>query len=554
MKSVVDLKIVLFSFILMATLSHSSSYIRGNANQDYDSFATTKCLKEPLPAQYGGGIIVERKPVNSSVLPQTIQLKDGLYYVFSAWIQASTEGSEKIITAVFNYSSGVEAGTVVARHGCWSMLKGGIVANVTTPADIIFKAEDALAEIWVENVSLQPFTEEQWRSHQEQRISKLRKRRIRLNIRDANDNATTLGGAKVILKQLKQHFPFGCSMTKNIVNNQAYQSWFSSRFRVTTFKNEMKWYDNEPIQGQENYANPDYMVNFAQTHGISIRGHNVFWEDPRYQPYWVYGLNPNQLAAATDKRINSVMSRYRGKLISWDVVNENLHFRFFDDKLGNGFSGIEYAKARQLDGGATLFMNEYNTVEDGRDPASLPQNYINKLKQIQGSVGGARIGIGLQSHFSQYQPNIVYMRSALDTLGATGMPIWLTEVDVKPNPNQVQYFEQILREGFAHPAVQGIVMWAGPAVDGYNMTLADNKFSNTPAGDLVDRLLKEWRSEVPELKTDDNGLLEVSLFLQMKVCIFMYMYEYYICDWHLKLLHLLLNYIHFKSPRLLLQI
>lgn len=340
----------------------------------------------------------------------------------------------------------------------------------------------------------------------------VRKRMIRLNVRDANDNGKTLGGAKVIINQVKQHFPFGCSMTKNIVNNQQYQSWFSSRFRVTTFRNEMKWYDNEPSQGQENYANPDYMVNFAQTHGISIRGHNVFWEDPHYQPSWVYGLNSDQLWYATNKRINSVMSRYRGKVISWDVVNENLHFRFFDDKLGNGFSGIEYAKARQIDGGVPLFMNEYNTVEDGRDPASLPQNYINKLRQIQGSIQGAPIGIGLQSHFSQYQPNIVYMRSALDTLGATRMPIWLTEVDVKPNPNQVQYFEQILREGYAHPAVQGIVMWAGPAVDGYNMTLADYKFSNTPAGNLVDKLINEWKSGVQELTTDDSGLLEVSLF------------------------------------------
>lgn len=37
------------------------------------------------------------------------------------------------------------------------------------------QAKDALAEIWVDNVSLQPFTEEQWRSHQEQRISKVNK-------------------------------------------------------------------------------------------------------------------------------------------------------------------------------------------------------------------------------------------------------------------------------------------------------------------------------------------------------------------------------------------
>ncbi|XP_063942073.1 endo-1,4-beta-xylanase 5-like [Daucus carota subsp. sativus] len=433
---------------------------------------------------------------------------------FRSWVQAS-EGSDNIITAAFRYSSGAatQAGTVIAKQGCWSLLKGGIVSNVTAPAHIIFKAKNSSAQIWVDNVSVQPFTEEQWRSHQDQRISMVRKRTIRLNISDANDNGKTLGGAKVIINLVKQHFPFGCSMSKNIVNNQAYQSWFSSRFRVTTFQNELKWYDNEPTQGKENYANSDYMINFAHSHGISVRGHNVFWDNFNFQPYWVKGLSPDQLRAAADKRINSVVSRYRGGVISWDVVNENLHFRFFEDKLGNDFSKSAYWKAHQLDKGATLFMNEYNTVEDGRDPASLPQNYVKKLWEIQGSVGGAPIGIGLQSHFSQFQPNIVYMRSALDTMGATKMPVWLTEVDVKPNPNQVKYLEQILREGFAHPAVQGIVLWSGPAVDsGYFMTLADNKFSNTPGGDLVDRLLKEWRSEDAEFTTDDNGLLEVSLF------------------------------------------
>lgn len=264
----------------------------------------------------------------------------------------------------------------------------------------------------------------------------LRKGKLSLKISDANNTNITVGGAKVIIKQTKTKFPFGCAMSKNIVGNAAYQNWFASRFTVTTFQNEMKWYDNEPVQGQENYANPDAMLNFAKQHGISVRAHNIFWDDPNHQPHWVNGLNHHQLKDATAKRINSVMSRYKRRVISWDVVNENLHFKFFEDKLGRSFSGSSYARAHQLDPGATLFMNEYNTVEDGRDQSSLPQYYINKLKAIQRN-SGTGIGIGLQSHFSAGQPNIAYMRAALDTLGATGSPVWLTEVDIEQDPNQV---------------------------------------------------------------------------------------------------------------------
>ena len=73
--------------------------------------------------------------------------------------------------------------------------------------------------------------------------------------------------------------------------------------------------------------------------------------------------------------------------------------------------------------------------------------------------------------------------------------------------------EEVLREGYSHPAVQGIIMFAGPAVGGFNATiLADKNFKNTPAGDVVDKLIQEWKSRTLETATDGQGLVEVSLF------------------------------------------
>ncbi|KAK3038571.1 hypothetical protein RJ639_028022, partial [Escallonia herrerae] len=98
--------------------------------------------------------------------------------------------------------------------------------------------------------------------------------------------------------------------------------------------------------------------------------------------------------------MNFVDLRYRGELIAWDVVNENLHFSFFQDKL------------------------EYRG-----DEAASPKKYIEKLEETKSYPGNAGMlaGIGLQSHFGSGQPNIDYMRVVLDILGATGLPIWLTE-------------------------------------------------------------------------------------------------------------------------------
>lgn len=127
-------------------------------------------------------------------------------------------------------------------------------------------------------------------------------------------------------------------------------------------------------------------------------------------------------------------------MIAWDVENENLHFRFFESRLGQGISGLFYNWAMQADGSIPLFLNEYNTIEYSGDASSSPARYLQKLdaiRRFRGNSGG-RFAIGLESHFGS-SPNIPYMRSAIDTLGSAGVPIWLTEVDVSSSPNQVHF-------------------------------------------------------------------------------------------------------------------
>lgn len=78
---------------------------------------------------------------------------------------------------------------------------------------------------------------------------------------------------------------------------------------------------------------------------------------------------------------------------------------------------------------------------------------------------------------------------------------------------QAEYLEQILREGYCHHAVEGIIMFAGPASAGFNATtLVDKDFKNTPSGDVVDKLIDEWRTKPTETKADGEGYFEMSLF------------------------------------------
>ncbi|XP_004496874.2 endo-1,4-beta-xylanase 5-like [Cicer arietinum] len=512
----------------------------------YDYFSTTECMREPQRAQYGGGIIVNpgfdhnieswtvfgngtieerisndgnrfivarNRTQSLDSFSQKIQLKKGLIYVFSGWFQLS-EGSDTVsVVFKLNGSEMVKGGHVIAKNGCWSFLKGGVVANFSSSAQIHFESNNPNVEIWGDSVSLQPFTKKQWRSHQDNSIERVRKSRVRFHV--TNVNKTSLEGAKIVIKPTKPNFPFGCGMNHNILNNTEYQKWFVSRFKYTTFTNEMKWYSTEKIQGIENYTIADAMVEFNRRNGISVRGHTIFWDDMKFNPVWVKTLSPRGLRKAAAKRINSIVLRYKGKVIAWDVMNENVHYRFFEDKLGENASAIYYSKAHELDPTVPMFMNEFNTIAYSGEKIASPANYVKKLKEIMEFPGNDRIpfAIGLQGHFSQGQPNLAYMRSSLDFLGATGLPIWLTETSMDPQPQQAEYFEEVLREAYSHPAVKGIIMFAGPAQAGFLGTLlADQNFTITPTGQVVDNLIHEWGTgPTHTLISDTTGIVDISL-------------------------------------------
>ena len=49
----------------------------------------------------------------------------------------------------------------------------------------------------------------------------------------------------------------------------------------------------------------------------------------------------------------------------------------------------------------------------------------------------------------------------MDSLSTLGLPIWITELDsvVDSDVKRADVLEKILRTAYAHPAVEGVVLW-----------------------------------------------------------------------------------------------
>ncbi|KAL9258092.1 Endo-1,4-beta-xylanase 5-like protein [Drosera capensis] len=493
----------------------------------YESYASIECKAYPEVALYNGGILRDHA--------RNIQLARGRdsgdtygpgfllhdlfrgFYTFSTWIMI-TDADPSLIRASLTVEGTTYdcIGTVVARQGCWSFLKGGFVLESPSNLSLIyFQNGDARdLQISLASPSLQGFTQEQWRLNQHYHINRERKRVVTIHTSDLNGER--LQGAVLSIQQMSREFPFGSAIASTIIDNQPYQDWFRERFNAAVFENELKWYATEPEQGNVSYRVANQMLEFVRANQIVARGHNIFWEDPKYTPSWVLNLTSTELQDAVASRIQSLMSRYRGEFVHWDVSNEMLHSDFYEQRLGSSATLSLFEAAHDADPLATLFLNEFNVVETCADPDSTVDSYISRLLELK--QGGISMdGIGLEGHFSV--PNPPLMRAILDKLGTLGLPIWLTEVDISnqlDNQAQAVYLEEVLREGFSHPAVKGIMLWSAfhPQPRGcYQMCLTNDDFQNLPAGDVVDRLLLEWQTGTLQGVSDELGLFAFSGFL-----------------------------------------
>ncbi|MFQ6667678.1 hypothetical protein Gotur_033611 [Gossypium turneri] len=483
----------------------------------YDFTAYTECKAQPEEPLYQGGILKDEPPImrpaifgktaTDKLYFETLQDWLTLFGAITAWIKIQGANSALIRASLKTENRTYNCiGTVLAKNGCWSFLKGGFVLDSPSNLALLLfqNSDDKDIDITIDSSSLQSFTDQEWRFNQQFMINTQRKRAVTIHVSDQQGNR--LQGAAITINQVSKDFPFGSAIAHTILGNLPYQNWFVERFNAAVFENELKWYATEPDQGKTNYTLADQMLEFVRAHQIIARGHNIFWEDPKYTPAWVRNLTGPDLQSAVNSRIQSLMSKYKEEFIHWDVSNEMLHFDFYEQRLGPDATLHFYETAHQSDPLATLFMNEFNVVETCSDVKSTVDTYIERIRELE--RGGMYMdGIGLESHFTV--PNLPLMRAVIDKLATLRLPIWLTEVDISSSVGkelQGVYLEQVLREGFSHPSVNGIMLWTALHPKGcYEMCLTDENFKNLPAGDVVDKLLKEWESGEMKGVTDEHG-------------------------------------------------
>lgn len=206
------------------------------------------------------------------------------------------------------------------------------------------------------------------------------------------------------------------------------------------------WCSNEVTRGNLDYWTPDNLAAFAAQNGMALRGHTLVYEV--CLPQWLTdGLfSSNEMAQILRARVQTTVSRYRGRVQVWDVVNEAVadgspadalmlwgkvpvNRNAFSRALGPEYIEMAFRWAHEADPSARLFYNDYG-IEGTTEKANRVYELVRGLLQR----GVPIHGVGFQTHTSIYSPpNEADFTASLARIAGLGLEVQITEADVNVN-------------------------------------------------------------------------------------------------------------------------
>ena len=255
----------------------------------------------------------------------------------------------------------------------------------------------------------------------------------------AQDN--TQGKEKGLKDYYAEIFPVGASISPRDVSGPE-AALILKQFSSLTAENMMKMGPIHPEEDSYNWEPADQIANFATQNGLLMRGHTLCWHNQT--PRWLFTdddgaeVTKDVLLARLKEHITAVVSRYKGKVYAWDVVNEAI-----DDNPGNflrnskwyqiggeEFIAKAFQYAHEADPNALLFYNDYNAVKPGKR---------DNIYRLLSSLIEAKVpvhGVGIQGHWSVYEPSEKDLRDAIEKYASLGLQIHITELDVSIYPKE----------------------------------------------------------------------------------------------------------------------
>jgi endo-1,4-beta-xylanase len=234
--------------------------------------------------------------------------------------------------------------------------------------------------------------------------------------------------------------PYGAAVRSDaLVSDVSYRDAVIANCQMIVPESELKWLELRPTPDEYRFEKADAIIDFARQNAIEVRGHTLAWYGAL--PPWTEGIATRAEAERElVDHIETVVSRYRGAIPSWDVINEPLaewpengssrRPSIWAKRIGPDYVRLALETTAAVDPDARLVLNEYDIEYIGPRFAARRKALVELLHPLR-DRGVPLHAVGLQAHlFASRSIDRDGLQALLAEIKALKLDVWITELDV----------------------------------------------------------------------------------------------------------------------------
>jgi len=244
--------------------------------------------------------------------------------------------------------------------------------------------------------------------------------------------------ATVSLKNAYQeNFYIGTALDTSQIKEKdvAVSSLIAKEFNSITAENCMKSMFIHPEKDKFDFKMADKYVAFGEKYNMFIHGHTLIWHS-QLAPWLTQIKDSTSMSNAMTNHITTIVGKYKGRINSWDVVNEAFTSEAlagpFYAKLGPDYVAKCFTWAKEANSEVKLFYNDYNLDSQASKVTSVV-DMVADFKKRAIPIDG----IGSQMHIGYSYPDLTTISNTLSPLVGTGLLIHFSELDMSVNRDLV---------------------------------------------------------------------------------------------------------------------
>jgi endo-1,4-beta-xylanase len=273
---------------------------------------------------------------------------------------------------------------------------------------------------------------------------------------------------------------FGTAVSDSQLRRPDFTPLLLDQCSILVAENAMKWRATQPEQARFDFTQADFFMNFAESHHLPARGHNLCWHE--HNPPWLDSTITQQNAVSLlTTHIQTVVARYKGRIHSWDVVNEAINPSHHNphgmvnsiwlQNIGEDYVELAFRAAAEADPGALLTYNDYDIETDTPAQQAKREVLLDMLRRLT-KKGVPIQALGVQSHLRTNgggAPTWNGLNKFLSEVEKLDLQVFVTELDVDDSamPGNIperdrqiaELYRGYLENILLHDSVKAVLTW-----------------------------------------------------------------------------------------------